>query len=196
MTNVVNMPGVGPTERDATPLAPQWHRFAEEYLIDFKPMAAAVRAGLNPRLADQGLQDPRVQALIKEGRKKRSENVAVSVSNVLHNLSIVARADIMDYFVWVENPNGPQFPPKMTLKLDGLTAEQRLAIKSVKWTVNGPTIELFDKVAAVVQIGKFFGIWTDGIALTQPDAGLGAALIDANMTPEQAMELYQRTLKP
>lgn len=195
MTNVVHMPGVG-VERDATPLAPQWHRFAEEYLIDFKPMAAARRAGVDPRQAEKALQDPRVLALIKEGRLKRSEQVEVSASNTLDNLSIVANANIMDYFEFVPSIYGPQHPPKMTLQLQGLTERQQRAIKSIKWTPNGPAIELFDRVAAVVQIGKFFNMWTDGIALTSPNNGLGAALIEANMTPEQAMELYQRTLKP
>lgn len=189
------MPGVGPVERDATPLAPQWHRFAEEYLIDFKPMAAARRAGVDPRQAENGLRDPRVMALIAEGRKKRSEQVAVSVSNVLHNLSIIANANMRDYQKFTE-PNFPGGPRKLQLNLEGLTDDQWAAIKAVKWTQYGPTIELFDKVAAVVQIGKFFNIWTDGIALTNPAAGLGTALIEANMTPEQAMELYQRTLKP
>lgn len=195
MSNIVNMPGVGPVERDATPLAPQWHRFAEEYLIDFKPMAAARRAGVDPRQVENGLRDPRVMALIAEGRKKRSEQVAVSVSNVLQTLSVIARADVMDYFKY-EEPAFPGGPRRLRLDLENLTDDQRAAIKSIKWTINGPAIELFDKVAATVQIGKFFNIWTDGIALTNPAAGLGTALIDANMTPEQAMELYQRTLNP
>lgn len=190
---VIPLPGVRlePVEQEATPLDPKWLRFAEEYTIDFNVSRAAETAGIPSARAREGLRDPRVVAVIRENQRKLSDGVQVSVSQILQLLSIVARSNIMDY---VEITQGP-FGKRHVLKLDGLTIEQQLAIKSIKWTEKGPQIELFDKVAAAKQIGAFFGIWTEGIKVT--GVGMGApTLIENGMTDQEAAELYQRTIKP
>lgn len=203
MTNVFPLPGI-PVERGgAVPLPPEWVRFAEEWTVDFNPVAAAHRAGVDPARARDGLKDPRVIALVRENQRKLAEKVQVSVSLAMNTLGRIARADILDYVEFTPHPatdgmpdgSPGKLPPIMRLRLDRLNDEQRAAIKSIKWTQHGPQIELFDKVAAVNQIGKFFGIWTDGIKLT----GIGVApptLIEAGMSPEQAADLYQQTIKP
>lgn len=200
MSNVLPLPGI-PIERDgAVPLSPEWVRFAEEWTVDFNVVAASHRSGVEPAKAHQALRDPRVVALVRENQRKLAEKVQVSVSLAMNTLSRIARADLLDYVEFVEHPaktdlKGDPMPPVMRLRLDRLNDDQRAAIKSIKWTQHGPQIELFDKVAAVNQMGKFFGIWTDGIKLT----GIGVApptLIEAGMTPEQAADLYQQTIKP
>jgi hypothetical protein len=178
-------------EFDATPLDAKWHRFAEEYTVDFNVTRAAERAGVNPVSARNAMNDPRVVAVIRECQRRLSDGVKVSVSQVLDLLSMIVRSNIMDYFETVESA----FGKRTLLKLHDLTIEQQLAIKSIKWTEKGPQIELFDKVAAANQIGRFFGIWTDGVKVT--GVGTGApALIENGMTDQEAAELYQRTVKP
>jgi len=183
-----------PVENSATAIPEKWRRFAEEYLKDFRPARAARDAGLqlSTEQAKELLANSRIQALISEQRRKLTESVNVSVSSVMHNLACIAQTNLPDVMEAIRIRVGREDNGHFAFVVEGLTEEQKAAIKTIKKTRDGWQIELFDKVAATVHIGKYFGIWTDGITI-QTNKPVDA--INEQMTPEQAALLYQETLR-
>ena len=178
-----------------TPVSDAIRRFAEEYLIDFKVAAAADRAGISTAAGYQAMQDFRVRALINEGKRKASERVAISVDNVLENLRVLAGAVTVADFIEEYSPD-PLDPSKMRERLKPVskwTDEMRKAVKSLKWTKFGPQLELYDAMAATVHIGKFYGMFKDGIELSAP-GGKPLEMITGTMTPQEAAERYMATI--
>lgn len=168
---------------DVYPVTDVVRRFAEEYLIDFKIGKAAERAGISPSYASEVMKDPRVQALINEGKRRASGRVNVSVDNVLENLRIMTTVTIADFM------DGFNLKP-----VDEWTDEMRQSVKSLKWTKFGPALELHDALAANVHIGKHLGMFVDRVALSGPGGG-PIPTINGTMTPQEAAEAYAKTLE-
>lgn len=183
-------------------------RFAEEYLIDFKAGPAALRAGYaTPETGYQLLHDPRVDALIREGKRKSSERVNISVDSTLDSFRMMREVTAADFFYMAEImeivPGMPGATPVeqgtgrfyMALKpLGEWTDEMRHALKSIKHGPNGPEIVLHDKIAANVHIGKFLDMFVERTDLTTGGKSLGEDLVKATMTPKEAAEAYASTL--
>lgn len=186
MSNVVPFP------TDLPELDARYVRFAEEYLIDFRPRRAAQRAGINPNIAEALLEDPRVRAIVNEGRRRVSDRVNISVSNILHNLALIANANMQDYGTFDE-PLIPGAPRRLRIDFESLTEDQWACIKSISFTQFGPKIELYDKAAANVQLGKYFALWTENVNMNAQSKPF--EMIRSDMTPEKAAELYQETLR-
>lgn len=199
-----------PGHTDPVELSPLARRFAEEYLIDFKAGPAALRAGFQTASPGYALiHDPRVQALINEGKRKASERINISVDSTLESFRIMRDVTAADFFymaeVMAELPSGmpgvaPQFVGTgrfyMALKpLEEWTDEMRHALKSVKHGPNGPEIVLHDKLAANVHIGKYLKMFVDQTDITSGGKSLGEDLVTATMSPKEAAEAYQSTLK-
>lgn len=190
-------------------LSQKARRFAEEYLIDFKAGPAALRAGYEDMTTGyQLLHDPRVDALIREGKRKTSERVNISVDSTLNSLRIMRDVTAADFFEMREImqtvPGMPGTTPVevgtgrfyMALKpLDEWTDDMRHALKSIKHGPNGPEIVLHDKIAANVHIGKHLDMFVDRTDVTTGGKSLGEDLVKATMTPKEAAEAYQSTLK-
>lgn len=132
-------------------------RFAGEYLIDFKVNAAARRAGCSVSDANAYLADPRVVSLINDGKRRASDRVNISVDWVLEKLRRIADGSPIDYFKITEHGR------LQLADLKNLTDEQRDALKSIKYTANGPAIETHDKVGAVKAIGQFLDMFTEKV---------------------------------
>ena len=176
-------------------LHPSARRFAEEYVRDFKIAPSAERAGVSEAHARDLLRDPRVQALIKESKRRASENVAVSVDMVLDELRKIATASALDAFDVIDMPG---YDGKLrgypSLNLAKLTDDQRAAIKSIKFTKEGPSIEFHDKIAALHRLGLFFSMFTEKHELTGP-GGAPLQMITETMTAKEAAELYKASLE-
>lgn len=137
---------------DITDLA---RRFAGEYLLDFKVSKAAARAGCTTGQGEAFLADPRVQSIINDQKRRATDRVNIGVDYVLEKYRRIIEASPVDYF---------QTGQRRGLKpYDELTDEERDALKSIKFTMNGPAVETHDKVAALKQIGQFLGMFVEKV---------------------------------
>lgn len=193
MTDIVELPDTA-------------RRFAEEYLIDFKVAKAAERAKISSSFGHLLMQDPRVEALIREGRRRLSERVNISIDNVLENLRVMTVVNVSDYFEdvpittkiidlfgnSVTVPTG-EFYQRM-IPIGEWTDEMKFALKSMKHGKYGVEITLHDKKATTELIGKHYGVFTDKVEVTGKD---GAPLIPVtkDMDAKTAAEAYASTLQ-
>lgn len=151
-------------------LSDRARRFAEEYLIDFNAQKAYARAGYapNPSGPYTLLRDPRVDALIREGKRRASERARISQDWVLEKLRRIAEGSPIDYFAFEPDPDDPTKMRLAGLDVANLTDDQRDALRSIKFTRNGPAIETHDKVAALKLIGQYLGLFTDKHEISGP----------------------------
>lgn len=198
---------------DADPIEPVpvsdiARRFAEEYLIDFKAGPAALRAGYSdPSAGSNLLKDPRIDALIKEGKWRASNRVNISVDMVLENFRIMTTVTVADYFEekpvmvsltpggegpFIPDPQGRTY--KALKSLDDWTDEMRFALKGMKHGPNGPEITLHDKAKTNELLGKYLGIFVDKVELTGKNGG-PIEMITPEMSAKDAAEAYALTLQ-
>lgn len=160
--------------------------YCEWYCVHFNKKKAAELAGLSQAPSHD---DPRIIQLINAKRKVLSEKVDVSASWVIERLRQFASVSAADYFEMKET----DFGTRMTLKsLDDLTEDQRAALKSIKWTMNGPAVEVYDGMAAIAHIGKALGIFKDELVLsgTGPTGEIEST-VHHTMTPREAADAYK-----
>jgi phage terminase small subunit len=156
-------------------LTPKQARFVDEYLVDLNATKAAERAGLKqshvqgPRL----LGNVRVAAAISKAMEARSKRTQVTADRVLAELAKLGFSDIRKAVLWRANVTG------MVEAEDG---EQRLAVTNEVQLVDsdkldddtaaciaevsqnaqgGLKVKLYDKRAALVDIGRHLGMFTD-----------------------------------
>lgn len=170
------------------PLPDRWKLFAEAYCIDFTVTRAAETANVPLVSAYAMMSDPRVQAVIKDAKRKASDRVQISIDNTLEQLRMIANGNVID----VLDALGMAEGETLAERLRKLPPETQYAIKSIKWTKNGPEIVMHDKVKAVELIGKYFGIFSDKLELSGP-GGL-PVMITNGMTPKEAADAYAATL--
>lgn len=176
---------------DAVPISERARRFAEEYCIDFRTSRAEAAAGLMPGAGSALLKDPRIDALIREHKRKASERVQISIDSTLETFRLMRDIQITDYFA---GPGSDASEMMYPLKpLAEWTIEMRLAVKSIKWTKFGPQLELHDKLAANTAIAKYYGLLVDKTDV-RVTANVALETIDPTMTPQRAAEIYQQQI--
>lgn len=138
-------------------LTAKQQKFIIEYFkCGMNATEAAARAGYKgdrATLAVTGSENLR-KPNIREQIEKRMEADAMSASEVVARLSAIARTD-MSEFVTIKH--GITF-------LDAEKAEKAGVLhllKKVKIKDDGIEVELYDKQAALVQLGKYHAIFTD-----------------------------------
>ena len=138
-------------------------RFTEEYLIDLNATQAAIRAGYSPKNADkighELLGKTRVSEAISKAMAERSKRTGINQDRVLLELAKIGFAKITD----VVDPK--------TVKIREDAAEEDLAcIQSIKVKPNEfgmeREIKLYDKRAALVDLGKHLWMFKDKIELS------------------------------
>ncbi len=184
MSNVMPFP--------AQPVSDQARRFAEEYCIDFKVARAAERAGISAAAAHGLMYDPRIQALINERKRIASDRVNVSIDSVLDGFRAFRDVNVDDYFT--EEQLAPGVIRRNLKPMSEWTDDMRAALKSLKHTAHGVVIEVHDKNAALVNIGKYLGMFVDQVKLTPGSSLPTLEQIAPTMTPQQAAEAYQKTI--
>lgn len=142
-------------------LTPKQRKFIIEYFkCGMNATEAAARAGYagdRATLAVTGFDNLR-NPKIREQIEKRMEADAMSASEVVARLSAIARTD-MSEFITIKH--GITF----------LNAEKAEAagvlhlIKKVKIKDEGIEVELYDKQAALVQLGKYHALFTDRVKI-------------------------------
>jgi phage terminase small subunit len=142
-------------------LTPKRERFVEEYLIDLnatRAYRAAGYAGDDNVCAVEGhrlLSDPKVSAAVADRRAALSEKAEVSQERIVQEF---CRMGFYDPASIASQPMaGPEDIPN-------LPEEVRRAIVGWGWDRAGNfTIKLADKNAALVNLGRHLGMFTDKV---------------------------------
>lgn len=157
----------------ARPLTPKQAAFVEEYLVDLNATQAAVRAGFSARTAEQQgyrlLRNIQVAAAIAERKAKRIERLEITQDRVLAELGKIGFSDVRKVFT-----GGGSL--RRIEDLDDETAGALSSIEVVRRRVPGSDrdqpeyedvtkIRLWDKRAALVDLGKHLGMFKEEISM-------------------------------
>lgn len=155
--------------KTAKNLNAQERRFVEEYLIDLDTERAAIAAGYSASLAKskvyQWVSDhneknpkPHVLAAIRAAMHRRSVRTEITADNVLRELGRIGFSDMRRFTAW--GPNGIRLKD-----YSELTDDEAAAVAEVSQTVTeaGGSLKfkLHDKRAALVDLGKHLGMFTE-----------------------------------
>jgi phage terminase small subunit len=145
---------------DQRPLSPKQKLFVEEYIVDMKAGAAAIRAGYSARTAyshgPHMTKVPQIAAAIERALATRREGMQVTAERVIRELARIAFADIGRIIHWSDKG--------LTVKpTDQLSAEDRAAIAEVAVVKQGDRVAarvtLHDKERALVALCRHLGLF-------------------------------------
>jgi phage terminase small subunit len=157
-------------------------RFVSEYLIDLNATQAAIRAGYSPATAySQGqrlLKHVEVEAAVSAAQAERSERTKITADKVLSELAKIGFSDIRKAVQWQANVTGMVEDEDGTERL-AVTNQVQLvssseidddtaaSISEISQSAQGALkVKLHDKRAALVDIGRHLGMFTDKIEHT------------------------------
>ncbi|MDQ0475048.1 terminase small subunit [Labrys wisconsinensis] len=160
-------------------------RFVEEYLIDLAPRRAALAAGYSLATARNEAYSwvagasvkPHLFEAVRQAQAQRAERCAITADRVLAELARIGFADIRKVLAWreapeAEAPDGPRSKKAgASLRLvdsDALDADTAAAIAEVSQTTTGLKVKMHDKRAALVDIARHLGLFTDRTELGKP----------------------------
>lgn len=137
--------------------------FAEEYLIDLNATQAAIRAGYSPNTAKsigcENLTKPDIRTYIEKAMAERSKRTGINQDRVLQELAKIGFSKITD----VVDPVTAKV--KEDAKDDDLACIQSIKIKPNEWGTERE-IKLYDKKAALVEIGRHLGMFKDKLEVS------------------------------
>jgi len=165
--------------------------FVAEYLKDFKPSAAAERAGYSaPPWSDE------VKAAVDEEVRNKRELLSIDAALVLREVATIAFASMADYFVDEWKLKHP----------DELTELQKRAVEAVQveereiYNKDGDQIgvnrivkiKLHSKNAALEMLGKNLKLFTERFEVSPTD-GLAELIAEARARVDDAKRLPEVT---
>lgn len=138
-------------------------RFVEEYLIDLNATQAAIRAGYSPHTAKdigcENLAKPNIAAAISQAMAERSRRTGINQDRVLQELARIGFAKITD----VVDPETAEI--RTDASDDDLACIQSIKIKPNEFGTERE-VKLYDKKAALVDLGKHLGLFKDKVELS------------------------------
>lgn len=147
-------------------------RFVEEYLIDLNATQAAIRAGYSAKTAGsvghENLNKPEIAEAIAAAQMERSARTEITQDMVLRELAKIGFSDIRKLFA----PGGGLVP---VADLDDDAAASLSSIEITTRKVRGgedgeleevSKVRLWDKRAALVDIGKHLGMFKEKVELS------------------------------
>ena len=161
--------------------------FVREFLIDLNGKQAAIRAGYSPNGA--GVQacrlfaDANVAKAIAKAQTERAARTEITADRVLRELAKIGFANMGDYMR--SSPSGDPY-----LDFSALTDDQTAALQEVTVddyvegrgddarTVKRVKFKLYDKRAALVEIGRHLGMFVERHEVTGKDGGPIQVLTD------------------
>lgn len=143
-------------------MTPKQERFVEEYLIDLNATQAATRAGYSKDTAHvighENLSKPEIAAAIAERRQKLAANAEVTQER------IVAEYARMAFYDPAALAGAPMAGPE---DIPNLPEDVRRAIVGWGWDKAGNfVLKLADKGAALTNLGRHLGMFTDKLVHT------------------------------
>lgn len=129
--------------------------FCNEYIVDFKKQAAAIRAGYAPGSASGTAAElykmPKIRKRIMELLRVRREEYNVTEERMQQEIARIAFADP---FKIMKTLNKRKFSIK---NIDDIPPSLRAAVKSVRSTKEGLHITFHEKTTALEMLAKHFG---------------------------------------
>lgn len=179
-------------------LTPRERAFVMEYLVDRSQTEAAARAGYRGKretlrtIGWELMLRPNVRAAIEEAEASLRARVGITQERVANELALIAFARMSDFGSW-----GPdRFTPVESSELaDGKAA----AVAQIKVDKEGNLqIKLHDKQAALTQLGRHLGMFTDKIEFSVNNEAflriLGEQAAVAGLSPDQTIRLVDLIL--
>lgn len=172
-------------------LTPKQRAFVREYLIDLNATQAAIRAGYSAKTAySQGerlLKNVEVDRAISTAMKARENRTEITADRVLQELAKIGFSDIRKAVRWQsslineeDNPDGGDVAVIKTIVTnqvqlvasDDIDDETAAAIAEISQnSTGGMKIKFHDKRAALVDLGKHLGIFSDKLEVTGKNGG-------------------------
>lgn len=170
-------------------------RFVSEYLVDLDPKRAALAAGYSESMAtskayqwvSNSKSKPHVFDAIQNAMAAREKRTDITADRVLKELAKIGFADIRKAIKWqgtlVTEEDQPDGGDTLVIKnvvtnnvtlisSDDIDDETAAAISEISQnTSGGIKLKLHDKRAALVDIGKHLGMFTDKVEHSGKDGG-------------------------
>ncbi len=156
------------------PLSAREQRFVDEYLVDLKGEAAAIRAGYSPKTAkvqaSQTLTRLNVQAAVEAGYKARQKRTQITGDATVRELNRLAHADIRQFY----DEHG-QLKPIHELPDDLAACISSIEVVKKNLTAGDGTLEyiyrikLWNKPQALELLGRHQGIFREDQPSDAPD---------------------------
>lgn len=171
--------------------------FVREYLIDLNATQAAIRAGYSSDTAGaigaENLKKPQIEAAISAAMNLRAERTDITADRVLKELAKIGFADIRKAIRWEsalvteeDNPDGGDIAVikrivtnhVQLVSSDDIDDDTAAAISEISQNTNGGIkLKLHDKKAALVDLGRHLGLFTDNVAMKHDVSDPLAALL-------------------
>lgn len=140
-------------------LNPKQQRFIAEYLVDMNATQAAIRAGYSARTAKQQgsrlLTNADVVAALARKQAKIAGKLEMTAERVLAELALLGFSNMQD-FASTDAAGKPE------IDCSRLERDQWAAVSQIKIDEDGAiTLKLYDKRAALVELGKHLGLFTE-----------------------------------
>jgi phage terminase small subunit len=171
-------------------LTDKQRRFIAEYLVEGNATQAALRAGYAKGSAEvtgcRMLRNAKVAAEIASGRQAQAEKAEITGQRVLEELAGIGFANMLDYLS-IDKDGDPY------VDLSRLNRRQAAAIAEVTVEdfkegrgknardVRRVRFKLHDKRAALVELGKRFGLWEK--QADEPPAAIDRSKHEGNVVP-------------
>lgn len=182
-------------------MTPKQEAFVREYLIDLNATQAAIRAGYSARTArqigDENLSKPDIAAAVKKAMDERVARTEITQDMVLRELAKIGFADMRKLLRWTGNrpqmdEDAAEDSGEVEISVanfvqlfdsDELDEDIVGAISEISQTKEGALkVKLHDKQAALVNIGKHLGMFTDKLDLS---GNVGVRVVAVNETDER-----------
>lgn len=167
-------------------LTPKQRAFVREYLIDLNATQAAIRAGYSEKTAysigEENLRKPEIAAAIETAMKNRAERTDITADRILKELAKIGFADIRKAIKWQgtlvteeDNSDGGDTLVIKNVVTNNVTLisseeiddETAAAISEISQnSTGGIKLKLHDKRAALVDMGKHLGMFTEKVQLS------------------------------
>jgi phage terminase small subunit len=157
-------------------MTPKQQAFVAEYLVDLNGAEAARRAGYSPKTASvqaaQLMAMPHIKEAIEAGMAARAERVEITADNVLRELAKIGFGDIRRL---VTASGGLRRLESLDDQAAAMVAAVDVVVKPVPGgegeVEHVHKIKLWDKRAALVDIGRHLGMFKERIEHSGPDGG-------------------------
>lgn len=179
------------TEEWENELTPKQRAFVREYLLDLNATQAAIRAGYSENTAAaigaENLTKPNIASAIEAAMNLRAKRTDITADRVLRELAKIGFSDIRKVVSWhsalineEDNPDGGDVAVIKTIvtnnvqlvastEIDDDTAS---CISEISQNATGGLkVKLHDKRAALVDIGRHLGMFTDKTEISGPNGG-------------------------
>lgn len=180
---------------------PKQARFVAEYLIDLNASQAAIRAGYSKKTAGaigaENLKKPEIASAIAERQRKLSGKLEITQEAVLSELAKIGFANMSDYMK--VGLDGDPYLDFGSLSRDQTAALVEVTVEDFKdgrgedaRDVRKVKFKLADKRAALVDLGKHLGLFTEHAAVDHTVK----IISDKPLTSDEWAERYATPANP